>query len=275
VPLPNGTKVTLIFSQGKSGWTESWYLGSNTGQFVSEQASVNLIVPFRMALAGNQTSLDFVRLEDARTTRAVFVMKIGQVGTAGSDSDFVDTRVLVRRVDSTRAKSSRYFMGGIPDICVVQGGVFSPPTFWNAAFNKFTTQLRIEGWGWVGTNPLVQKKGPITSLVAAAGNQVIIGAAGTPFAGVVVGSRVRFSVSGIKGAASVNGTWTGVVQDASHVQTIDQIPFFPWVNNTGTLIYNTLAIIAIDTQSFLRTVERKAGRPLFQSRGRSRIRRLA
>jgi hypothetical protein len=94
------------------------------------------------------------------------------------------------------------------------------------------------------------------------------------FAGIPAGTKVKVFVSGVQGAATSNGSQIVIPSAPNSCTTVKQIPTFAYTSG-GFMTFSRPLFYLIGGLFTRRLVERKAGRPLYLSRGRQRARRLA
>jgi hypothetical protein len=272
-----GTKCTFQFDQAGYGWTESYYLSTTSTGFVVEQAAAQRLLVKRLALSGKQTSNTFTRLMDLSQKRVgeLYRSTAGGTGNAAQDSDAPDTAALIRRYNALNNQSSAWFVRGIWDSAVILGGGFDPSSVWySSLLQGFFNQLITDSWCWLGKDLLNTKRSQISTITADAQGHLTITSKLPIFPALSVNGQVQVQVSGAQGSDTANGTWVVTVLSTTSCQTVRQILINPYQLNSGFINYRPLNLIQIASCQLDRVVERKVGRPLYHSRGRSSKRRV-
>lgn len=276
----NVAKCTIPFQQKLYGWTESYYLNNPSANLEAEMTRLISLAQKRILLSGQQTYLSYLKVSNESKLRDVRVSFLGPEGTtgyvgyAGEDSDAQSTALLVRRVNADNTKVAPLYLRGIWDSVVAQGGgVFGPPTF-TALFNAYRAELLNYGWGFIAKSDASPARVAVSTVISNANGQVIINTSAPTFTVDQIGAKTRIFLSGIQGAAIVNGSQIVTPASANSCTTVKRIPIFPYEGG-GFLTNSVLAFFPISTVEGTRIVERKAGRPLYLSRGRARARVLS
>ncbi len=266
-------KCTFCFEQGGQGWTESLLIGNQSSSdpsSISTQATA--LAAKRAALSGSNTTLRYLRCSTEGVSRDVFLNTVNLTGTGVGTSANPDVAVIVRKRDVAKLYLSTTNMRGLavgssanPNFV---NGNFVPAATWVSAFGAWLSQIITDGWGFISKNPTGSSKVQVSAVTSAAGGQVIITTAGTPFAGLAVGTKVSVNLSQMAGCLNLNGPMTVVVSGNSTCQSLRRIPIFTYAGG-GSLNLSAHQFVAINTASTWRTIERRAGKPLFTSRGRS------
>jgi hypothetical protein len=285
-------KVRMDFVQQGLGTSEDWYLPTTDANFASQMlASQNLIVK-RAALMGKQTFMSGATLSEIGNPRHAVAQQNVLFPLSGSltkDSAPIDVAFVLKKYNLNFTSTGQTFMRGIWASIVGPGNTYTPTTAWNTPFNAFLAQLIAGGWGWLGRSSTAQIKVAITGSGATPGvalnanGQPVITVTGTPF---IVSAPSQFPsvrISGVKGAASVNGQQVGQFVNTpatapgtpcNQFQFNKRVPMFPYTGG-GKLTYNTPLFNAIASFGDGEIGERRAGVPLPRYRGRSRVRVLA
>jgi hypothetical protein len=272
-----GTKTTFFFENRGYGFTESYYRIGAPTDFVSETTLTTKLLTYRLKCAGKQTNVTFARIIDIANKRRGFTYRpaTGGAGNPNKDSDAPTTAALIKRYNQDNSKTSSWFMRGNWDEACDAGGAISTVSNWNSStLQPFLAVLVSDHWCWLAKDPLSPVPSPVVTITSNPGGQLTITTANNTFAGVVVGSRVKVSISGVLGADTANGVWVVTVNAPNQVTTVRQILINPYVANTGRLVFNSPALQQIYEANIQRFVERKPGRPLYHSRGRSRARKV-
>lgn len=274
----NVAKCTIGFQQDTYGWTESYYLNNATVSLTDEAAKLAALIPKRIALSGQQTFVSFAKLSNETLQRDVLLSYYGDIntspykGTSGQDSDFRDTSLLVQRKNLNRTSRAPMYLRGIWDTLVQLGGNFRPSVMWTGLWNQYVAELTgANGWGFLGKDPAGPVKVSIANVVQAANNSVTITTNNNTFTVGQIGTKIKIFVSGVQGAGIVNGNQIVVPSTAKICETVKRIPIFPYIS--GGFLTNSVPVFnLISAVDYTRAVERKAGRPLYQSRGRAKAR---
>lgn len=269
-------KHTYFLQQWSNGWTESWYCGVNLLMSSQIEIARNYANQRAKGLA-TEASIRYARITDLSVTpHPVWVETIGRAGVgvgAGipSAADFADTSVMVRCYNAAQTRSKIVYVRGIPDSIINDGGEYQP----TAAFNKFITDwsdfMRSQGMGWLGVN--APTLGNITAMVQNASGQVDVTSSANLFGATPAGTHVVLRMTGVLGPRNLNGQFTCVVTSGTTFTTLRRIAIFPYLGG-GRVRYSSTNLIQVNTATGIRTVERKAGRPSFQSPGRRKARVL-
>lgn len=278
-----GTKVTFSIEQNGYGWTESQYLTDVLGSDPTpiEQKAKRLLIK-RRACSGKQTLFKFIRIQDLSQRRVgeTYPSTESGPGNLSEDSDAPDTAALIRRYNALGSRTSAWFMRGIWDSAVTAGGDFNPSSAWRTtALQPYLAQLVTDGWCWLGKDLASPLPSPIATITANASGQLVVTTANAVFPALALplppwGYRAQIAISQVLGATTANGAWVVTVQSATQCTTVKQILINPYAAGTGKLTYNVKSLIAVSTSIAQRIVERKVGKVLFRSRGRSKVRRL-
>ena len=275
-------KVTLSFTQGVYGWTESYFLSNPSSDLSAELTKGQTLASKRLLCSGEQTSIPYVKVSREDVKRDVKVIGLINKGPTGKISDAPDTAVLLRRFSTTPVANAPVFMRGVWDEVIINGGnIDYGNAVWIANVNSFGAYLASAGFGFVAKDPDTSDFAPVGSITQNSNGTVHIicpsnsGSHGTDiFQPFPVNTKIKCFVSGVKGAASVNGSNIFIVRAVNAVDSEKQIPMFPYTTG-GTISYTQPKFYPDVSIQKNRVVERKAGRPLYVSRGRSRGRVLA
>lgn len=276
----NAAKCTIVLKQGSYGWTESYFRDSPTPDLSAEFVALQALTVKRIACSGKQTFVPYLKVSNENIKRDVRVAYYGElgvsiyVGQSGKDSDFQDTALLVKRFNTNRTSNAPLYMRGIWDECVDLGGQFDPTPAWLANWGAFRGELLNNGWQFVGRDPATPDRKMINSVIQMATKQVGFTLAGNLFNLGQVGQKAKIFASGILGAAAVNGPNIVNVTAQNACNTVKHIPIFDYTSG-GFMSQNLPILFPITNVDYFRVLERKVGRPLYQSRGRSPVRKVA
>jgi len=267
-------KHTYFFTQRETGWSESWYNGTGLSmgeQITKAQAYANQ----RSKSLAAQSFIRYARITDLSVTpHPVWVETLGPAGTGigggiASASDFVDTAVLVRVFNAPQTRRKNLYVRGIPDSIIDAGGVYTPSAAFNKGIADWMEYLKNNGFGWLGVTGAAQ--GNITAMTQAASGQVDIQSSAALFGALAVGQHVVVRFVNVLGPLNMNGQWTCIVQSATALTTLRRVAIFPYLGS-GKVRYSGTDLIQVNNGTGVRTVERKGGRPSYQSAGRQKAR---
>lgn len=274
----NVAKVTLCFQQGIYGWTESYFLNNPSDTLTAELTKANALANKRLPMSGADTSVRFIKVSNEQQNRDVLIDNTVYGGATGKPSDAPDTAILTRRLSTDPASYSPLYLRGVWDELIKNGGQIDPSNAdWNAAYSGWRGLLNdtTAGWGFIARDLSAVQISLIGNVVQNANGTVRVTTEDPIFGGgSSVGERFKGFVSGVTGAASVNGSNVYIVRGANFADTEKRIPIFPYVSG-GKFTFNTLKFFKISGTQLLRVIERKVGRPSYASRGRRPARKLA
>lgn len=262
-------RATLFFSQKGYGWTETgWFDGAST-DLNTYFGKIDALAQKRIKLCGNNTFLPYLRWSQEGVFRDVALWAYpgsGLQGGTGKDSDAPTTALLLNLRNSTATRRKNVYLRGVWDEGVIAGGVYSPTPAYVALMNDYIAQLVADGWGWLGVNTTTLQN--ISGVTQQPSGLVQLTFAGNLFPGPFP-AQFTVNISGVQGAAQVNGVQRVIASSATICETKNRISIFPWTaGGRGRL--NTQDLITIAGGTVRRVVERKAGRPSYLSRGRRR-----
>lgn len=143
-------KVTLFFTEGAQGWSESYYQTANSPELVRPLALA--LVKARGGMLAGQVGIPYVRISDETikgdsrvVTNPAFV-PLTQFGAGEQIPDFAWTGLVVR-MEATDLYRRSMTLRGVPDIGP-QGPATAGPMPANllAAFNVFRDILKNDSW---------------------------------------------------------------------------------------------------------------------------------
>lgn len=274
-------KMTTFFTAGQVGWSESFYFGT-----VLDRAGMTTLgqswVGQRANLMGTGAFINYVRFSVFNAPPAPqgiknsFVIKAAQngvpvEGSFGSPADFSDTRILVKCYDSTGLKEKNWFLGGQPDSLVTDAGQLALDADWLKFFNQVTRFMKTNNFGWWAANSL--SSATVGGVIAMPSNQLSFTVTQPIFAPFPLNPAYRLSVrfAGLQGCVAQNGPMTVLVTSPTTVLSERRFGLIPYTGG-GRCSFTNKIVSSIQTFSIERAVERKAGRPSYQSRGRARAR---
>lgn len=275
-------KGKLCFEQSGYGWTENYFQETSDDTLTTSFASLEKIATKRAACLAAEATITFITISAETDTGDSIVGNFKNTPYTGN-SQFHSanpfTALLVRRRGQTGNNRSQVYLRGIPDDLEQNGGKFTPAEVpdWTKYLDAFTASMRAnaEAWGFLGRHPTNSGKALVQTITQNANGQPVVTFKTNLFTDPAeIGKKVRLSLSGVQGAASVNGTRVVVPTSQTVAEFIDRIPMFPYTGG-GTGRVSRPGLVVIHNQTPLRIVSRKPGAPLFRSRGRSRERKLA
>jgi len=275
-------KATMIFVQGQYGWTESYFKANASPDLQTDMDSLKILAVKRIPLSGQQTTIDYLKVSDEEVSRDSllfsYIANGGNPphGTSGKDSDVRFTAALIRRQNANHTKTSNLLLRGVWDDVINASGFNSNDTAWRPLFNAFAGELTstASGWGFPAKDTATSKKVVISNVTQNVNGQLVFTVPATTFAGPPWGYKSKVFISGVKGAVLANGSQIVTPTSDTSCTTVARIPIFPYLGG-GLMTVNTLAFVKTAFADPLRAVKRATGRPLFLSRGRSRVRKLA
>ncbi len=277
----NWCKCTIPFIQNSYGWTENYSLANPSSTLNAELALLIQLAAKRILLSGGQTRIEYLKVSNEAILRDAQVKYLGPVGGGAmvgsplSDSEPPDTALLCARKSGTNQQTAPLYMRGIWDILTTTGGGFdvTNPT-WNGYFNSFVGYLTSNAFGMICKDPASPPRSAVTAVTQLPSGQIEVVVQDNIFSGPFNTTKFKSFVSGVLGAASVNGQQIMIASAANTCFTVKPIPMFDYTSG-GFLTANVPQFFLIGGLFTRRIVERKAGRPLYLSRGRQRGRKLA
>jgi hypothetical protein len=276
----------MIFEQGPYGWSESYYRNNPSATLITEMAALKLLADKRIKLSGAQTKLSWLKVSNEEIDRDVLVYSYGAetgvlpTGDSRYNSDSRFAALICKRANINNTAVSNLLLRGLWDELVVSEGFASLNSNWVAAWGAFLAvyigvpPIVGAGWGFGAKNPATSAKLTITNVTQAATGQINFTTVEIPPGAPANETKHRVFISGVQGAATLNGQQVIVVKGDRSFQTVNRLPMLPYLG-LGKVTWNTNEFYEITQVQALRTTERKTGRPLYLSRGRSRVRKLA
>jgi hypothetical protein len=275
--LLNVAKVTFSFVQGVYGWTENYFLNNPSTNLQAELAKANTLVNKRMPMSGAQTMVQHIKVSNESQKRDVILDLTLYAGNQSQPSDAPDTAFLVKKYGALPQNNAPVYLRGIWDSIVQNGGQFvDPGGLWTAAFNGWKGELSStsEGWGFLNFDPTATLTAQIATVTQNANGTIHVTLKTPTFGAGPYEPSQKVFISGVGGAASLNGAQIVTVSATSTFDTVKQIPMFPYTTGGKMTAQFQKFFLIADCQK-QRILERKVGRPLYVSRGRQRGRKLA
>lgn len=276
----NVAKCTIPFEQGAYGWTETYFLANPSTTLAAEMTQLQALAVKRIALSGKDTYIRYLKVSNENTLRDVIAFQYGYPGggalqgNTSTDSEPPDTALLCDRKSSTNVQTAPLYLRGVWDRLCINGGqfIFGDPA-WVAAFNSFKFQLTTNAWGMVCKDPTAPARVQVASVTQTLTGTIAYTLKANLFTDPA-GTKIRIFASGIQGAVSANGAQIVTVTSPTACETVKRIPTFLYTTG-GYVTWSPQAFTLIANLYQLRLVERKAGRPLYLSRGRARVRKVS
>lgn len=267
-------RCTFFFKDSDGhGWTETFHNNSATLSQVITQALT--VVPLRCSILGSSANLAYIRVSDDdvfRDSQVVTIPDAQGVGTFRGVSALADVCLLVRSTPNpalTGQVRKITYLRGLPKPILGPADIYAPISAWNAAFNMWAAEIINGFWSIKTINRLL-----VPVAITGAVQDVVTGLVTITTAlghGLVLGQGVN--ISGVIGAAAVNGRWNvQAVPDATHFKILLQAIMGTYVAG-GTAKGVGFQLEPIFRVAPERTAERKAGRPFDSPVGRRRRRR--
>jgi len=274
------SKCTILFQQGSYGWSENHFLAEPSSTLEFEMGKLETLAAKRIALCGKQTYISYLKVSNETVQRDVRVKYLGGkdsgalVGRSTVDSDVPTTAILIKRNNTLLSKSAILYLRGVWDDVIIEGGaVRQDSATWTSAYNGWKAEM-LTGWGFVGKDTATPARQNVSLVQSDVNGFVLITTAGNVFDVSQVGKNTKIFISGVQGSASINGTQIVRVTGLTTCTTVKRIPIFDYIGGGFVTNYLPKFYSNFDVVS-TRVVERKAGRPSYQSRGRSRARTVA
>jgi hypothetical protein len=275
-------KFTFFFHQGEYGWSESWHSPTNY-TFAQATLAINQYCIKRSKMLTPNGFIDFGRYSQLQPFalqgfRQSFVIAANGVrgpipGALPTPGDASFVTALCQIWDATFTHSKPWYIRGIDDASVVEGGELIPTAAFSKGFSDTFAWIVNQGWGWQGNlSPLHNLVSAVTQNATGQVDitvlpQPITGA--FPFTAFPIGYRLQIRLFGLIGPGNLNTSLSVVVKGPATCTTERRMSIFPWTGG-GTMTSNQKTVWPAYQSSLTRAVERRAGRPSYQSRGRRR-----
>jgi Lipase (class 3) len=296
MPLIGAAKITFYYTDNLGGFSESWYCAN--GLTAVTVANLAAYLNLRLDISGKQTTFQYCRISLVGSPRVVQIYYPQEItglvvftGTAGLarnktvvvNSDFSNTCLLVRRGNGNIY--SFWFMRGLPDVIVEDGGVYTPQGASNFAnsLNALFTAIQALGWGFVGRTPAQQAVLPLNAITInpqdGTGIFTVGGATGFPVNNPLnptqgpYNYRLAVRLRRINNPRQANGPYTVTVLNQTTANTLDSFPYVGYTSTgVGQLVYNVPQLIVPNSFNPEKIAGRKTGRPFGLRAGRARSR---
>lgn len=274
--MPAYVKATWIFEQGNRGWTESLLYPQNSDDISLALNAAILLGQKRAKLLGSAGKIKAIRVSLEKNLAGVMIAGdallnyVNIQGYASELSDAPDTCLLVTFRTLNGTKRKQMFMRGIWDQVVSFGGQYLP-TYgnWQSFFNSWMAQLITSGWGWWGND--VVSSARLTSYSPNTPTMLVQITADADIFLPPFNIKGKVRITGVNGKSVLNGTQIIESRDATHCDLVKPLAVGPFVSPGKIAVYGPVFRATSDVQAS-RIIERKAGSPLLESRGRQRAR---
>lgn len=277
---PLTVKCTWIFDCNGRGWTESlWYVGSSNdlNQHIAVAAAIG---QKRLATLGREvryyaTRVSFETDSGANPLRGDSILQYNNnYNSTSQPTAELDTALLWVFRDLTGTRHKNMFMRGIWDVVESNGGLYVPlaagAAGWTSAINQWVAQLQatVAGVkagqiGWVNRTPTL-----ICNLAGYVQNTngTVTFTTQTPFTAT---GTFMVRLKGLNVQSKLNGQLLVRQLTNTTFVSVKPVAVFPYVSGGLVTFYDVFfsAAAAIAPQKI---VERKAGAPLLEPRGRRR-----
>jgi len=278
--MPSLFKVTLVFEAGPKGWTESYTFQSSGDAHGPVEAPTVKLCEARALLLGNGAFIKAYRISkegvgpDALLRYSRFDAPVLDVPGANGQLRAgpraqPNVALLIKCSDLGESKRKNIFLRGIPDHVEVDGGQFVDNLAYKQFFAAFRKLLIDKPWGWLGVS---EKFGPVDLLnyETTLNGIITFTLQANLFQNADFGKKVLARFSGVNGKSQMNGQHVVKVTDAQSGKIDKPLSLLAYKNG-GTVTYSKKNFQKIETVEIAKVVTRKAGSPLLESRGRSRV----
>ncbi len=285
-------RITLVFAWRQQGWTESHILQGQSFDLSTYENAFYALAQARGKCLGNQGSIPYLRwgiLQPGVKPSLNRVIPLSAasgkaliVGTAG-DGDAPDTAALIRMRDIGAGRKKFFYLRGMSDSVTTGGGQFIPVTLppgdpAPVLIQNIQDYIALLGnglgsvgpLGWIGSN-VVTKQNVLSVVADPTDGTLLITFAGNLFPGPFGLDRkttCRFSGMGKRNPLN-KGVQIVHPLTATTCRTARPTGFVPYVSG-GAGVVNTTGFLQYGNGVVFRIVERKAGRPLYQSAGKAK-----
>lgn len=283
-------KLTQYFQVNTAyGWTETWYkqYADNASLESIFAGDGQALMDKRQAMLAPEASIIALGVSDQSINGDSDLKYQNRPGTCPGNCDAPHTAIYCIARSGTNTQRKAVFVRGQPDDVVMFGGKFqpaapgAPPTLGIAEFvlagTNYFNFLKSQSFGWLKNNRT--KEGTLVSFTVNADKEVVLTTSAGFFPpvdpnGKPVFHRVRITYKRKK--TVLNGTWVVQVRNEVTATLIESVNPFP-VAGTGQIVRYTPALQTFieGSWNFQKSGERKAGKPLLHTPGRSKAKQLA
>jgi hypothetical protein len=281
LPTP-ATKVTFCFQCLGYGWTTTLFLPTQSSNFGVETTKANTLASKFNASTNTETIITFVRLQSVANLRQGVIVP-QNFNVAGPDNGLQPQACLyVRLYNMANTQSKLMFLRGLNGSLVQSGGKINPTAPSLPSIQQLIAQMVTDGWCWAG-KALAGAPAPGPQLPPSKVGSVDTDGQGHAQISFINGIFTNFgpnntvkaplTLSGLQGCDTLNGQWVVYALSANQCVTVKQVLFNPWIAPSGWGHSALDTLVPIASGILERLAERKVGRPLFLSRGRSNRRK--
>jgi hypothetical protein len=282
--LVTGTRVTICFVCNGYGWSITLYLPTYSVGFVNELPKAQALATVMYQKCNNQTTISFLRLQNAGALRQGIIVPFVATGGNGNTGVQPQSCAYMRLYNASFTASKLIFWRGLYQNAVYMGGRTNPASPWATDAPSIWSQMATDGWCWLGKSPTASL-GPqqIASITSDASSHPIITFKAPVFVYPATIPQVKYplSLAGLQGSDTLNGNWVVKPSSSTVCQFVKQVLYNPWLPGSGSGYSDVEQLIQIGNGATSPTTfgvierygERKCGRPLYLSRGRSNRRK--
>jgi len=269
--LVTGTRATFAFLCRGYGWTITLYLPTYSTGFTTEQPKANALASKMYQSTNKDTQITYIRLQNASQLRQGKLLIPTLTGGNSQQSVQPQSCAYMRLYNAQFTMSKLIFWRGLYQNAVINGGQTNPTSPWATDAPTVWAQMAADGWCWLGKDPTSLPPQPVSAVAANAGGFPQITFAAPVFSAFNVNGSVKapLALSGLKGCDTLNGNWVVYALTATTCTFTKQVLFNPWVQPSGHGYSDKVMLVPIADGLIERYAERKCGRPLYLSRGRS------
>jgi Lipase (class 3) len=291
-------KVTFFYAVNLAGLSESFYVNTSLAPasgYTLNQATA--YVAARLGISGVQTYIQWVRVSTVGSPRVVVVYSPNQLLANGlpqpngsfvyqrptssghtptpANSDFGGTALLIRKFNPQ--SYSRFFLRGVPDFMIENGGTYTPTAAYTAAVNSYIAAVVAQNLTWKSTGNQQQPGSPalITGMAQNTAGGITFTLGANVFNALLAPplQHVAVSIQGQVTPNYVNGPQTVIPATANTCNSLRPIPLTEFLAGNGRMRVNIVQTYQpIQAMIVERVVKRGPGRPFGLYRGRQRNR---
>jgi hypothetical protein len=282
------SKVTFFYTVNLAGFSETHYLSGQDPSAITTPQIV-LYLAARLNISGYECTIQYVRAAKVGSPRTVRVWTQSDLTQGGlsqlngtwtyrgaiSHSDFGGTALLVRKFSA--GSFSRFFLRGIPDFMIENGGLYKPTASYQTFFQTFAAVVAsAPAWSWKSTFGTTPNARPlITGAVQGADGTITYTLGANLFDPILypAGTHAAVRISGQVSPRYLNGPVTVTVLTQTTCTTLRPTPLVNFVAGTGKMLLpNATGFQTILNLDVERVVKRGPGRPFGLYRGRQTAR---